>query len=188
MNFQLFHTIDEFLRSFDWEVLGPLGNCLQGFAGVITLVTIIFLLRETKEITNQTRLTSSSLMSGIYQEIAAKMIQIDSQFVQFPELRPYFYGSRPIPRGNRNEKKLEHITAMAEMIIDFMDLLMVLKNIASKSRADQEMRLPLDEWTTYFCELYRTSPIMQHYLSEHPHWYNPGLVTLLDDCLQNPQP
>lgn len=169
----------------NWQMWGNIGSLLQGFAGVLTLVGIVFLLRQTREMARQTRIGSFSTISGLFQEFTSRMMSIQSVFVEYPELRPFFYGSRAIELEDADGNSFQRSLILAEMLLDSMEELTVLQEIASQAGAEAKISLPLPGWLEYLKDLYGLSPITQAFLFEHSDWYSPNLVQLLNESQWN---
>jgi hypothetical protein len=163
----------------NWSWLGNIAVLLQGLASLATLGTLIFIWRQTGELTRQTRNNSTSTISQLYKDIAEKMLAIDRIFIDHPNLRPYFYSNKS-PREVRDVEEREQFQSTAEIILDFFDLLMVLKDISRKYKTDAIFHSHLAEWDDYFLDVYRTSPVLQDFFHEHIAWWSDDMVDLFN--------
>jgi hypothetical protein len=157
------------------QFLGGLGDCCGGIVGICTLITIYFVLRQTREAARQSRLVATSTISSLYEEIVSPMFDIDKVFLQYPRLKPYFYDGVDIPEGHDD---YDLAMSVAEMYTDFMDLFVVLQDIASKQAEDTP--IPWSDWTEYFKDVYRSSPAVRKLWSKRGYWYSSTLKNLLE--------
>jgi len=159
----------------NWEFLGNLGSLLQGITGVLTLVTIVYVLQQTKEMTKQSRLSATATMASLYENIISKMLDIDKIFFDDPGMKPYFYKNQKI---DENDPNYDKAMSLAELLVDFMDLVVVLEKEAEKQTGPTD--IPWADWKSYFKDIYNTSPIIRTYWSERGHWYTNTLADILN--------
>jgi hypothetical protein len=101
----------------------------------------------------------------VYQYVPFLMFEIDRLFIEKPELKPYFYGQKPL---TVDDPDYNRVMSTAELFVDFMDYV-----------TEVEPALPEYPWDTlkcYFRDLLRTSPALQQYWQKHDQWY-PDTVT-----------
>jgi hypothetical protein len=138
---------------------------------IISIGTLIFL-------SFQIRNDSTSTIASLYEEVAERMLDIDRLFITNPEMRPYFYESKPLPPSGKGIA-YHRCLAIAETFLDFMDLVVVLRDITDSFKTSHVFRRHLNEWSKYFLDLYDTSPAIRKLLEEHEDWYSDQLVALL---------
>ncbi len=170
----------------DWQILGSLGSFLQGVTSVITLVTVavslIYIFRQTREMTNQSALSASTAIASAYYNIATTMIEVNRFFADNRELKPYFFENATI---KENHPKYEKVISIAEMLLDYWDLIRVLE-LATPPRIKQPWKggtvysLPWKEWQAYFIEQYTSSPAIRRFWAKNREFYLPTLGDILD--------
>lgn len=153
--------------------ISELAPLLQVLTSLTTLVTILFVWRQTRN-------NSTSTISQLYKDIAENMLTIDHIFIEHPHLRPYFYANKS-PQKARNADEREQIQSTAEIILDFFDLLMVLKDISKTYRTHAVFHSHLAEWNDYFLDVYKSSPVLQDFFHEHEQWWSEEMVALFSN-------
>jgi hypothetical protein len=166
----------ELIVFLEWVVslLGDLGSFLEGFTSLLTLVTILYVLKQTREMTRQNQLSTNAAVATLYRDISSSMQDIDRIFFENPQLRPYFYDNALIDKG---DPEYGRAMSLAEMFSDFMDMFLVLERVAPKQPGSP---IPWVDWKRYFVDLYGSSPAIRRYWSEHGSWYSSTLMNLLD--------
>lgn len=159
----------------DWDLLSQIGDFIGGISTLFALFTIIFVLKQTKEMSKQNQIEAKSALISIYKEISCIMLEIDRMFIERPDLRKYFYDGADIQKDN---KKYNEILSVAEYILDFMDMLVVMKNAAPEY---PDTNLPWEDWNVFFSEIYSNSPIIRKLLDLHHDWYSKTLVSFFNN-------
>jgi hypothetical protein len=153
------------------QLIDPILVYLPLFAIVISIGSLIYL-------SLQIRNNSTSTIASLYEEVAERMLDIDKLFLSYPEMRPYFYDSKTLPPSSK-VMEYHRCLAMAETFLDFMDLVIVLRDITDNYKTSRVFRKHLSEWSNYFLDVYSTSPVIRKFLKEHEDWYSDQLVVLL---------
>lgn len=146
---------------------------------VISTLTLLFLSYQAVLATQQTRNNSTSTIASLYSQIAGHMLDIDKTFVAHPELRPYFYRNRALPPAGKSAD-YERCMAVAETLLDFLDLVIVLQEISCSYKTSHIFQHHIEEWNDYFIEIYRTSPALRRCFKEHQSWYSQHLIDFLN--------
>jgi len=95
----------------------------------------------------------------LHQGIAKLFIEVDKFLVDNADLRPYFYGNRPTPTG---EKQRDKVVAMAEMFADLAEYCTATEIVRPELAGD---------WDRYFQHLYTNSPTLREYWANYRDYY-----------------
>lgn len=112
------------------------------------------------------------------QNIAQVMHDLNKQFLEMPELRPYFAGGLEVPTDD--DILRARVEVMAEMFVDFMTMTL-----------NQAPLLPEDHvagWRLYFADLAKGSPAIQDYWRANCSWYEGPVWDLIDASVPRPPP
>jgi len=156
--------------------LGNVGSFLQGVVGLLTLWTVLYVLKQTKEMRQQNQLAANANMAGVYQNLAETMLDIDKIFLAHPEWKPYFYAKQSASPDQSDYAKIE---TLAEMLLDFMDLALDMKG--TSQCWPPEVSGYWDGWAVYFQSIYDSSPILRELWATHSAWYGKELNVLFAD-------
>ncbi|WP_328477914.1 hypothetical protein OHA21_25730 [Actinoplanes sp. NBC_00393] len=141
---------------------------LAGILGV--LGSLIITSWQTRMLVKQTRLKVSSAVVQADHGPASMLQNVLILFVQHPELRPYFFDSKPVPE---NEPERSRVKATADLFAD-----------AIYAGLHTGLLLPGDgvhqAWCTYATDVLRTSPALRALWAEHSNWWPPDLADMLD--------
>jgi len=151
-------------------------NFATTITAVVTLFTLWSLRRQTQCDTEQTRLLGqqvefavSTNREALYQNVMKEMQDISKLFMEWPELRCYFYeGCAPPHEG---ELKVR-VQIMSEMLVDFMGFTL---NTYDHLSVDEK-----NGWTSYFADVARSSPALRSYWRDRREWYEQPVQELLD--------
>lgn len=158
--------------------ISNLAPILQVLTSLTTLVTILFVWRQTRN-------NSTSTISQLYKDIAEHMLTVDKIFIEHPNLRPYFYSNKS-PDKARSTEECEQIQSIAEIILDFFDLLWVLKDISRKYKTHTVFQSHIAEWDDYFLDVYKTSPALQDFFHEHEDWWSEEMIAFFKSAALKP--
>ena len=141
-------------------------------AGFVTvIISIIMLIRQTREMTLQTNLVAESLRTATYEAVASQMFAIDEIFIRYPELRPYFYSGKDI---SENDPDYDKVVAIAEFILDFFgSVLLQMQHFPQV--------WPRKWWEEYFIDSFANSPVLCRYLESVKEWYIDDLIKLMGE-------
>jgi hypothetical protein len=158
------HKLIAFRRFSPYEVLNVVFS-------VIGLVSLYFLVEQTRLSNLQAEHLARSVESGAYQSIANELLELHKLHLEHPELRSYFRGGRDMrPDDPHYDKAL----VLAEYQLDFFDSFWV---------QSQQMPQLLDRrgrawfsWITYMKDSFAMSPLMCRHLDSIKTWYTPEFV------------
>ena len=141
------------LSTSDWIFLA--GVIVNGLAFVGVIVSLLLL--RAQGLTQR-----DATLSVAYQNMAAQMSDLARFLGDNPELRPYFFGNKELPASHGDR---DRVLAVAEMYVNFMD------NVLTQSPVLKRAGIAAD-WEAYFLDLYRTSPVIRAFWSQHGSaWY-----------------
>jgi len=129
-------------------------------APVLIVLSAYLVLRQIQE-------AATTLRAQLFDATAGRMLDLGRLFVEFPQLRPYFYDGRDdedLPEPERNRAR-----AVAEMHLDYFESELL------RTRAfPTALSLPFDPWIR---GLFRSSPAMCRRLAEDgglgtERWYD----------------
>jgi hypothetical protein len=148
----------------------------------LVVFTLWFMQRQTSAMHKQAELMSSQVESGVasmkssaYQSYATQMFTIDTIFLRYPKLRPYFHSRVKVEDGNPD---YDRIIAISELFLDYIDTVLI-----------EEEQLPdlwpSNKWDPYFREMFNQSPVLCTYLEKHKEWYTDQLIKLMEDGIKS---
>ena len=161
--------------NLNWALLSQFGDFVGGVSTLLALGTIVYVLRQTREMTRQNQISAKTTLIGMYKEISSVMLEIDKLFFEHPDLRKYFYDGANI---DIKDKKYNEVLGLSEYFLDFMDMFVVMGNYAPEYPGTN---LPWSDWNVFFREIYSNSPIVRKYWADHQHWYNETLGPIFCD-------
>jgi hypothetical protein len=130
---------------------------IVGLAGVI--VSVMLLAWQTRAVAQQTRISNAIASASVISNSTSGLREVLSIFVEHPELRPYFYGSKRLPlRGHRRER----VVTAAEILAD------ILEEGLSVNRLVQTARFS-EEWPLYCADMLASSPALNEVMQQSPN-------------------
>jgi hypothetical protein len=158
------HKFIWFRRLSPYEVLNVVFS-------VLGLLSLYFLLEQTRGTFVQAQHLARSVESGAYQSIANELLELHKLYLEHPALRPYFRDGRDLGPDNPN---YEQALVLAEYQLDFFDSVWV---------QSEQMPQILDRrgaqwlsWVAYMKDSFALSPIMCRHLDRNKTWYTPEFV------------
>ena len=141
------------LSTSDWIFLS--GVIVNGAAFVGVIVSLLLLRAQGLTARDAT-------LSVAYQNMAAQMADVARFFVDNSDLRPYFFDNKAVPESREEHNRL---VAVAEMYVNLMD------NVLTQTPVLKRAGIAAD-WEGYFLDVYRTSPVIREFWSDHGSaWY-----------------
>ncbi|CAA6603745.1 hypothetical protein MTBLM1_120052 [Rhodospirillaceae bacterium LM-1] len=132
------------------ELLNTIGTWL---GPIITAVGFVF-------VWNQLKRERVSLETQTAWQVYGLSLNIQTLFIDNPELRPYFHDEAPMPVAEPERSK---VLAMAEIICDHLESL-----VLSKEAMDIDV---MNVWVPYMHGLYRKSPAIRDFLRHENEGY-----------------
>ncbi len=160
----------------DMDTLVSLSAILQAVFALFSLgtvvLTIVLVVRQTREMTKQSIYEAYATAGSIYKDVAMAMMDIDRLFYEEPRMRAYFYNGAGMPDDPLEAARVE---ALAELFMDFLDMVIVLE-----ATTPPELDIPWAEYQDYFVEIYQSSPAIRQFYAENRDWYDPKVRELFD--------
>lgn len=148
--------------------LGDLAQWFQVAQCVVAIIGLPVLILTMLMIWRQAQYAHHAAMSQIYQNTADSFATLQRYFIDHPEYKPYFYDGKSIETSD-----LEYVRVSS--ISEFW--LHAVHNLTIHRRYMSEY--PWYVWERSLRDVYNTSPILQHFLHEHPHWYTDEVHRIL---------
>jgi hypothetical protein len=139
------------------------------FTGIATGVSVIFLAR-------QINLLRKDVISSSYHNIHFMMIDIDKEFVQYPQYRKFFYEKMnpdSVMIQLKENDDIIKVTILCEMMADYFD------NVYHHRKT-----VPNDAYNAfkqYMREIYKSSIVFQAYLDIRHKWFPGGVMRMLGE-------
>lgn len=143
---------------------------------IVSSIAVVYSLyqvnRQTRIFSQQTDYVARSLVESRTQSLNEQSHEMSRIFVQYPELRPYFYYSQPIDEKHPDFHRAE---AVAELLLD---ILYAMSNEAAQAQpgehADMERNKAL--WYDFVEDSFVQSPILVQTLLRRQDWYGEEMV------------
>lgn len=136
-----------------WADVGMLFVTFAGFA------LTIYMIYDAAE----------AFKSSNYSNASPMILDLDKEFVEHPELRPYFYqdGTNQVVRANPGDTNYVQVMAMSEYMLDTFDSFLAQRVRYGHQKIDTD-------WTDWMKDTFSHSPTLAHYMKEHKNWYKSG--------------
>lgn len=134
-------------------------DALAGVAIVISLLSAVYsyrLSRRTHDI-------------SIYYGVIGMFRELDKTFVEYPDIRPYFYEGKP---ADADDPNLQRVRAVAELVLDAFEWIWHRKE---ELNTEDETG-----WMNYIADTFFSSPALQQHYASFAHWY-PGITRLITE-------
>lgn len=128
----------------------------------------------------QTRIFNRQLMEGISQSIMGYSLEISRLFLQYPDLRPYFFEGKAIDTNHPDYMRAE---AVAEVILD------IFWTMATQARRFQSASPEFRDkqagslWSIYMGDCFASSPILTSFLMRRKDWYGQDMLQSMEQGL-----
>ncbi|MBK7674564.1 MAG: hypothetical protein IPJ27_07205 [Candidatus Accumulibacter sp.] len=160
---------------------------ITGTAAALSLITVITIIVQVynlaKQTENQTKVldVQSRSLDSLNQSLQAQeralsnhnwqfLINQDAEIsrvlMEHPELRPYFYASKPI---NDKDKNFDRVILLADMYLDFVELFD--KENIKRIIGSEDRQKYLGLWNNYFRDIFQSSPVLCSHYYEVKDWY-----------------
>lgn len=135
--------------------LADYGTIATGVATIAIFVSVWLVRKQVKQQAEDSRAELITAMTSL-------MISVSRVFIEYPEMREYFYGGKTPSEDDRQRAE-----AIAVTIADAMDHVAAFLD---------PMPAPTQRaWKAYFRDMFDKSPMLRDYLREHVEWYGPKL-------------
>lgn len=144
----------------EWTLILNVASIASSIAVVVTL---IFLKTQTQCAVDASRSQNHSILRE-------EMLKIDEVFIQYPEIRKYFYEGVSIDTSDALYPRAE---AAAEMLLDITEHMLgqaiLFPRLHQKSNDEKKF---WQTWDTYIVDMFVTSPLLLAYLQKKHQWYS----------------
>jgi hypothetical protein len=130
----------------------------------ISLVSLVFLVIQTRQMTD-------TLESTVLTGISARESEMDSVFVEYPELQPYFFSGVEIDESNSD---FARVAAIARTRVAFIGHFFEQSTYVTE--LNNETSPTWQAWKRYIRRVFASSPIMCRMLSETAEDYTPDFA------------
>jgi len=148
-------------------------------SSVTVVVSLFWVYRQTSIFAKQTEYVSRSLMLSLSESLNSQSHEIGRLFVEYPELRPYFYNSRTIDEKDPLYPRAE---AVADLILD------IFWTMSSQAQRIETGTLGTDGdanlWQEFLIDSFAESPILVKTLMKRQNWYGQALVEHMEAGLK----
>jgi hypothetical protein len=142
------------------------------FAGIVSavalVVSLLFLARQTRESTRQSVLANQIAGLQAKSDIYSTVDRILYRFLEFPELRKYFYEGADLPV----EANAEGVAGIRDQILTFAELFpdAIERGLDTYRSVDPaaDFRSPMD---AYAGDIVSGSPAIRYLVQLHPGWW-----------------
>lgn len=138
-----------------------------------TVVAVAALLASIASAVYTYRQARRTLKVTTYQGATDLTLQLDQVFIEHPELRPYFYESRPAPEpGGGDDILRSRVLAAAEYALDIFECIWDHRD----TYADTDK----DSWREWIGDMLASSPVCTALYLQNVDWY-PALQDLKNE-------
>lgn len=158
-----------------YEILSLIVSTVSALAVVIGLA---FLTRQIREGNQQTVILSKTIRDSSYNSFAGILITFDSVFVEYPDMRQYFYSGKDLLE-NDDLLLCERVNAIAVLTLDMFDHVLTdfrfLPEIWGWSQP---------WWEKWIVDIFASSPVLCKQYRAIRDWYPEDLEKLHDRALE----
>ena len=120
-------------------------------AGLVGLImSLILLAWQTRAVARQTEISNAIARASVISNSSSSFRQVILLFVEYPELRQYFYESKHLPAHSH---KRERILSVAEILGDILEDGLVVNRLVPNIRFH-------DNWSSYCTYMLIASPAL----------------------------
>jgi hypothetical protein len=144
------------------------GAIITGLVSAAALVlSLLFLARQTRESARQSHLANQIAGSQAKSEIYETVDRILYGFLDYPELRKYFYEGADLPEPSPGDDSdvRGRVLTFAELFADVIE-----RGLDTYRSIDPaaDFQSPMEE---YAKDLISTAPALRYWVREHPGWW-----------------
>jgi len=159
-----------------YEVLSLIVSTISSIAVVISLVLVY---RQTSIFAKQTQYVARSVLVSLSESMNNQSHEISRLFIEYPELRPYFYDGQTIEEQHPDYHRAE---AVAELILDIFWTM----GVQARRYIQHEVRTEGDGnlWQDFVAESFAQSPLLVKTLLKRQNWYGKAMVEQMEAGLK----
>jgi hypothetical protein len=139
---------------------------IAGFFGVAVSIWVF---------NRQAQIFRQQLMQNLSTDLNKSAREISLIFLQYPELRPYFFDGQPMEQEHPDYYRAE---AVAEVMLD------IFWTMTSQTRRIRDGDISTGDarslWANYVGECFAQSPMLCKFLTRHKDWYGPEMVRWME--------
>jgi hypothetical protein len=153
---------------------------ITAVVGLIGLaVSVALLALQTRAVARQTAISNAIAGASVIKGAMNDLQRVFAVFIGRPELRAYFFDSKPCPSWGRNRVRVQTIT---DALADVLEVGHLATHLVPASESHED-------WTNFCRDMFRLSPTLADLIRRHPQWW-PRLSHVLNTCTghSSPQP
>jgi hypothetical protein len=140
-------------------------------SSLTVIISLFWVYRQTTIFAKQTDYVARSLTLSLSESLNSQSHEIGRLFVEYPELRPYFYDSQTIDENHPHYARAE---AVAELILD---IFWTMSSQAQRLEAGTLGTAGGDNlWQEFVVDSFAESPILVKTLMKRHNWYGPAMI------------
>jgi len=140
---------------------------------IAAIASVWFVYRQTRILARQTDYVARSLSTSMAENINSRVEQVTRLFIEYPDMRPYFYKGQPIDESHADYARAE---AIAEMLLDS---LVATYDVAKRGGELRPGQRGYSSALAYVTDSFAQSPTLCKFLTEHQSWYTVELIELM---------
>jgi hypothetical protein len=144
------------------------------FSGILVSCSLVFVWRQARTSSRQLLVSAEQqLISELanYHNLYLMWFNVDRVFVEYPDLRPFFYGRRDADESGVTDDIRKKLDAVSHMMLDcFDDVYHHLEHLPASTR---------NPWDIFMQDMYRHTPYLKGFLKNNEQWYSPDFVQYL---------
>jgi hypothetical protein len=132
---------------------------LSNIAVAIFALAALYLTRvQLQALGGQIEQANQASIAQAYSDIIQTTTEINNIFLDHPEWYPYFYKGEEVKQDLGDQEFLNQLEHISEMFLDFLDMLLELRNVTPFSPMDWSL------WEDYFRYIFNSSPALRSYV------------------------
>lgn len=149
-------------------------------AGFVTIMASLWLVyRQTRIFARQADYLARSIFENLSESMNRQSHEISRIFVEYPELRPYFYDGKTIEEDHADYLRAE---AVAETILD---IFWTMANQADRAvKSEYVSGDARNLWVSYVTDAFADGPILVKILTKRQNWYGQEMVEIMQAALE----
>ncbi|WP_327338451.1 hypothetical protein OG384_22105 [Streptomyces sp. NBC_01324] len=106
--------------------------------------------------------SAKSHQTASYHSGTDLFMQLNLVFVEYPEVRPYFYSGKTLP-PQETDPHVQRVHAVAELMLDVFEWIW--------HRREGITAVDRQAWSDYVGEMFALSPVLRQYHLDHLNWH-----------------
>lgn len=147
---------------------------IVGIVGVIG--SLVFAGLQSREVARQTRIQNALAGASGLQVTIDALRAVMQNFVDYPELRAYFFDGTALPAADPVRAQ---VLTIADMLADVLESGLHATSVLPSNNSHED-------WRQYGLHFMTQSPALSHIVTKHPDWW--PLLSSVRACAQPPTP